>query len=267
MSIAIHNNKMITFFIFTLFIGANLFSSPYPGLSDDDWQTIIPHLLPADHPAKDALDKIFKGYTPGMNDKETFINLGFTTPSIKGLHIYALFHPTVKGYMIKAYRPAYHAFTPPGNDWQTWLKRIECADIYRREIESNKYGKLLKVPQKWIYALPPNPNATEYTPTNFLLVAEDMNLVDKVTNRKYYNKLTTKNHLRAIFNIVTKHGFSDGCSHNNAVWSKDKKIAFVDTETFNKWPVRSHCMKEYLSPNMRRWWKNYVKSKGQDPSY
>lgn len=240
-------------------------ASPYPTVTDAEWEKIVPHLIPDAHPAKPALDKAFMNDRASVYDIGALKNKGFFHPSVKGLHVHTLFHHELPGYLLKIYRYAYHGFTPKGNDWQSWLQRIEGAEKIRHQIESRNYQKYFVVPKKWIYALPHDP--TRDVPINFILVVEDMNLVSKEMNLKYYQKYITKNHLKRVFKIVTDVGLSDGCSHNNLFWTKNKKLAFVDTESHGRWPVHYYRMLEYLTPTMRSYWKRYVISKGEDPNY
>lgn len=258
----------VRFFAWFITLSTMLFStlfaaSPYPQISDSEWSSFSKYLLSENHPAKGELDKIFNNHRDAVYSKQCLFELGFVTGGSGG-HVWVMRHPKLEGYLVKFYRRHLPGYTPPGKDWQMWQKRIEGAQLIRDEIKKSRYSGCLKVPKKWIYPLEPQEDDDAI---NFLLVVEDMECLSRDENKELYKIKITKLHLKLIFYIVTKHGFCDGCSHNNLIWTKQGQLAFVDTESYHRWPVRYHPMLEYLSPDMRKWWRRYVKQMGEDPNH
>ncbi len=81
-------------------------------------------------------------------------------------------------------------------------------------------------------------------------------------NTKFYRSLSKKV-LRAIYTITKTYGLSDCCNKNNLPVCKDGKLAFVDTESYKKWPVNTHQMLEFLSNEGRVYWKQLRQEGGQ----
>lgn len=225
--------------------------------SDEAWTAVQPYLLPADKTIKKVLDRIFRA-SRVVADRDSLIAAGFTLTPNQGLHVVVAFHNDIKGYLVKVVLDKYDFNNEgKGEDWQQWIQRIEGEKIIRKGISDLGYKDIFKVPRQWIYPLPNGPQCTDdedYYPKSFIFIVEDMKLESKEKNAKYYRRLE-KWEMDAIFKITTKYGLSDCCNRNNLPLCKDGRLAFVDTETYNRWPVNYHQMLQYLSDSGKAYWK------------
>ena len=55
--------------------------------------------------------------------------------------------------------------------------------------------------------------------------------------------------------MATRLGLKDCTKIANCPFSKDGRVAFVDTQTFNKPPVRYYKLIPYLTTKKREYWK------------
>lgn len=230
---------------------------------EDVWQIVQPYLLPEELLLKKTLDRLFSR-SRVIADRESLRAAGFRLTPDQGLHVVVAFHEEMKGYLIKVVLDKYDPNNNgKGKDWQQWIQRIEGERYIRNAIADLNYKKYFKVPRQWIYPLPPGPECPEiedYFPKGFILIAEDMKLEAPESNTKFYRKMPKKI-LDAIYVITTKYGLSDCCNKHNLPFCKDGKLAFVDTESFNKWPVDYHRMVEFLSSERRIYW-NTLRQQG-----
>ncbi len=89
-------------------------------------------------------------------------------------------HPLIKGYLFKVYLDV----QPDICEWSNWVRRIEGAHAIRACIKRHGY-KHFSVPHKWIYPLPPEPSppfSEKYHRKNFILIVEDMHIVNLTQN-------------------------------------------------------------------------------------
>lgn len=221
-------------------------------LTDDEWEDIQPYLMPTNHPIRAQMDAIFTKARV-VSTFDSLIAAGFALTPQQGLHVIATTHPNLKGYVIKVYPD-----TNPENDWFKFIRRCKGALLVKDAINTFGYQKIFKVPNKWIYVLPdtfaPEAGPNVY-PKHFVLVAEDMKLIDPKANRhRYHSKHMHRSILIALFTIDETLGLGDAVRCTNVPFCRDGKIAFVDTETWNRWPVWYHPLKESLTPPMRQFW-------------
>ena len=225
--------------------------------SEGAWMAVQEYLLPFGHRVRGELDEIFRGARVTAN-KDTLRAAGFALTPDQGLHVFVASHPRLKGFLVKVILDKDTPNTDgKGMDWEHWIARINGERIIRQGINDLGYKKYFKVPRQWIYPLSEGPEAVEregYTPKAFILVVEDMKLEPKKVNTELYREISTSR-LKAIFRMATNFGLSDCCNKHNVPWCKDGKMAFVDTETFGRWPVDYHRMVEFLSPKGRMYWK------------
>lgn len=227
-------------------------------VSDDVWSSVAPYLLPQNDKLKIKLDKIFKKRASG--GMSSLKKAGFTNIiHQKWTRLIVAKHPDLKGYIVKLYldRQHYHRGIP---EHYFWIRRCMGSEIIRTEINQNNWQKLFKVPRKWIYPLPPTPLPTRDGPAkHFILVEDDMDIYPQDRNNHLWgSRHVTKELLDALFYIIQKHGFYDCAKPDNIPFSKDGRIAFVDTQSFHRWPVAFDKLVWYLQPKMAEYWLTKV---------
>lgn len=236
---------------------------PNPSLyaSDAAWDKVYDYLMPDDHPIKKDLDDIFLA-SRALESHAAMKAAGFS-PAKPQKYTELIFtrHPKLKGYVIKAYLDS-QKYHNDKAEFHYWARRALGANIIQKYIDENNYGHLLSVPKKWIYLLPdePSPNP-KYIRKNFILVEEDMNIYDDAGNKRMWKgPRVTKELLNAIYKISTDLGLHDSLHPlNNCPFSKDGRVAFVDTQRFYEESVKFFNITPYLSPKMRSYWLKLTK--------
>lgn len=227
------------------------FSKP-AGVTDEIWTEVQPYLMPVDHPARQALDDIFSSFRVVAN-LESILLAGFTLTPQQGCHVHATTHPQLPGYVVKIYPDTHRE-----RDWFKWVRRCQGAELIRDAIVRFKSGNIFKVPKKWIYVFPdlfPVEASEGIYPKHFVLVVEDMKILEPKENRKRYrSKSMRRSMLKELVRIIEDLGLHDAIRCANVPFCKDGKLAFIDTESWHRWPVWYHPMKEWLSPSMRKYW-------------
>lgn len=223
-------------------------------------EEVGPHLVPAKHFTRIALDHIFskKGVLASI---ESMKAAGFEILIYRqGRGLIVASHPLLKNFLIKTYLD-----TVSHVEWTRWVRRVKGRMLMQNFLDENPiYKRYFKVPLKWIYPIPTQSlgTATETTvPREYILVVENMYLVDKKTNAEMYKKLITHTTLDGLYLIIDQTGFSDG-HIGNLPFSSDGKIAFIDTEYTNTWPVHFDWMTKWFSPKQKRYWEALIKNKG-----
>lgn len=226
----------------------------YPTLDYDKWQWIAPYLLPDRHPIKKKMDKIFKNARASAN-LESFLMAGFSTRGIRNWsHTVVAKHPNLNGVVLKLFFD-----DQPGiDDLSKLMLRIKGAEKAREIIAENGWEDLFSVPRKWLYILPQEPISHEPFPKNFILVAEDMHLLSKKDNYEKWRGEFHPNFLNIVFMFLTLGGFVDSVYPFNLPFSKDGRIAVIDTEYFNAWPIPYHKFLRYLSQSMADHWNALI---------
>lgn len=249
----------VFFYIFLLFsfhCYAHFESNDYPHISKKIWDQVEPYFLSKKIKIKKKLDTLFLGLNQNFS-KENLIQNGFTFCIDHHLHIHALKHPSVQGYIIKLIPSS----DKKSIDWEQWIKRIKGAKIIKNEIKRQKYDRIMVVPKKWIYPFPKNVVSNdEINPHYFALIATDMNILDVSKNHHWFRSKTTQMHLEAIFTMATLIGLADSCKVANIPWTKDGKLAYVDTESYYQWPINYHLLLEFLSSKNKQIWKMMISS-------
>lgn len=186
---------------------------------------------------------------------------GFINPySRKWTHLVVTKHPEVPGYVFKVYLDAQRYFKGK-KEYDYWLQRIEGVLMIKTEIEKRGWEEIFKTPTKWIYALPAEPSPPkEFKRKNFILVEEEMDIFDTQENYdKWKSDWVTEEKLTAFYTLCEVLGLHDCAKPDNAPFSKDGKIAFIDTQSFYHWPVLYKKMTPYLSKEMQEHWKSLIK--------
>lgn len=229
-------------------------------IDENTWHNALPYLLPYHHPLKDKLDSLFckKRHVASF---KAMVRGGFTCLELRNWdNILVASHPTLKGYLIKTYVDEQYGIS----ELDELLKRIHGAHFTRQAICDFNLGHLFKVPHKWLYPLPSYfSNDPNLQPKQFLLIVEDMSLVSDTANpRKWYNK-PNKALLKALFQLLSTIGLKDSVFISNIPYSKDGKIAFIDTEHYHQWPIAYHRLNYRLRPEMEEYWNLLIHTNGQ----
>lgn len=224
-----------------------------PLVDDHTWNNVQPYLLPSNHPLKSKLDQIF------LKMRATANSVAMTMAGFKSLDVwrwdkvYVAKHPDLKGYLIKAYLDD-HLFM----DDKTLVNRIIGAENLRSGINAYGYQSFLKVPHKWLYPLPDSPSTLPgLHPKHFILIVEDMDIVDKQKNEKMYHNSMSEKQLAALYVLINNFGLADSIYIYNIPFSKDRKIAFVDTERHGLWPVNFEKLTPSLNSKMKKCWQSF----------
>ena len=224
-------------------------------ISKQDWTRIQAYKIPEGHPAKKKLDQICSKARV-FADLDALIAAGFD--KAKPQHrteIIVTRHPEIPGYVIKAYLDdqKWHSDNP---EHYYWLKRVEGSRRIQRTIDENNYGHLLKVPKKWIYQLPKKPAADpKEVERYFILVEEDMNIHSDRKSAQLWKTVATEELLTAMKVVLAKDMFFDCAKPANCPFSKDGKVALVDTQSFDKKVVKFFKLNHVLSKPMRKFWR------------
>ncbi len=239
--------------------------TPSPYVTESIWNEVRPYLLPENHPVKPKLDRMFSARRVTLSSR-TFKRAGFPRSRIGRVsHVMASNHPELLGYYIKAFADTDLKIK---EDWKKWIIRIQGAHSIRKCIERHGYQAKFKVPNKWIYPLPPEPSpphSNQCLRKNFILVAEDMKIYDQESNKKRYKTKMTTELLNNLYTILQEEGLFDSVYAFNVPFSKDGKLAFVDTEHHHRWPVPFYKLNKYFSSHMAKYWKYLIANKG--PKY
>lgn len=231
--------------------------SPSLYISQDLWEYIHPYLMTDKHPIKKKLDKIFSK-SRALCDIDSMVAAGFDYADPQHhTHIIVTRHSSIKGYVVKAYldNQDYHLGEP---EYFFWMMRADGANLISQFIKKHGYHHLFKVPKKWIYLLPDVPSPPlEYLRKNFILVEEDMNIFDTEVNQKIWGgPLVTKKLLKGLYKITTELGLFDCAKPANCPFSKDGRVAFVDTQSFHRKSVKYKKLTPYLSTPMQNYWND-----------
>ena len=133
---------------------------------------------------------------------------------------------------------------------------MQGAEKIRREIAKRGIDAYFKVPQKWIYAvpqvfLPPSGYQTKY----YILVEEDMDIVSDDENKFIWaSSQVTPQMLDSLFGLLKTIGLNDCAKPDNIPFSRDGRIAFIDTQAFYG-RVDYSNLTPYLSRSNQIYWE------------
>jgi hypothetical protein len=221
---------------------------------------IEPYKLPDNHPAKLNLDIIFAKANV-LTSENTMREAGFYTPQPRPRGLIISGHPMLQGYLIKAYLD-----TKPICEWKEWIQRVKGAHSIQNALDKFRSNDQLKVPKKWIYTLPAVNSIAhkgKLCPKLTILIVEDMELLSDKDNLSHFSDIITPQHLTALFQVIIECRLGDSHNPFNIPFSKDHKIAFVDTERTG---IENFSLKylrflgNYLSPDMKEFWNGLTQS-------
>jgi hypothetical protein len=234
-------------------IVAKLNNSLYSSeITPEIWKEVKPYLINEKNPIKLALDKMF-AKSRIIESVEALESAGFTI-IFQQLHrgLVVARHPDLRNYLLKMYLD-----TSPRTEWPLWVLRAKGARVIKKILDKYFYNHCMKVPEKWIYPVPKQGRPTHSDtvfPKDFILVVGDMKLASTESTLYRFKHGMIYARLRALYTVITEGGLSD--SHiGNVPFSKDGKIAFIDTEYVNSWPVHLEWLTDYFSSMNQQYWK------------
>lgn len=190
------------------------------------------HLLPLGHPAHQTLQELCAD--PSIFDTfDTLKKVGFTIENMPGTErewsIMVASHPTLEGCLIKKYPNQF----PINFQLENYLARIRGAKQIAQYIEQHEF-KHVVVPKKWLFRLPARLDDSDQE--NYLLVVEKIDILPggywggPVLN--HYAAMQ-KEVMQELCMILHDLGGCDAWPQNQP-FTKDGKIAFIDTENLDK---------------------------------
>lgn len=237
----------------------------FPNIPSDVMEEVKPYLLPENHPAWPKLNRIFCKVRATKTPEE-FMKAGFRRwqPG-RWSRVCASSHPTLQEYFIKAYCDNELGII---YDWRKWIHRIKGAETVRECIKDYNLSSKFKVPHKWIYPLPKHPSPPKnsgFLRKNFILVCENMSILEHDENERMYKYKFTTKLMDGLYTIYQVCGLCDSVYIFNAPFCKDGKIAIIDTEFYGKWPVRFEKLNTYFSSSLQSYWKKLTYKGGKIP--
>lgn len=235
--------------------------SPY--ISEEAWREVQEYLLPVDHPIKPALDRIFReSRVTASHEAMEDADFSFDIPR-GDRRLTAAKHSKLKGYLVKTFLDTQNT---ANEEWKIWIHRIKGAKIIQESIEKHGFEHLLKVPKKWIYPLPADPSPAPGTPyrQNFVMIVEDMHILNVVKSKDKFMKALDKEFMDALYVVIKENLLIDSIYIDNIPFCSDGKIAFIDTEHYRTdiKPLKLHRMTKYFSPIMQEYWIKVMKHGG-----
>lgn len=232
-----------------------------PHLSASMRVRIKPHLLPADHPMKPALDAIFCTQRATL-DQKSMRRAGFNILfAKKRSFILVVRHPTLPGYLIKANVDSQKKLKHNIPAWKWLVQRCIGVQKVRRVIKQHQIEHF-QAPKKWLYPLPVDPSPPYRTLRQpVVLLVEDMQLVSWEENLDAWKTKVTHRHLDELYLILSHAGGSSYRPDN--IWlSKNGKFSFIDTEYPYQTRPDYHRIRPYLSSKNRAYWDHLVRTRG-----
>lgn len=238
----------------------------HPSIPQEIWDEAKPYFLPDGHPIKEKIDALFEKKRL-INSQELLKNEGFLFLKAKE-ELHVAIHPKLEGYVLKFYLDIHDIKKrfiklKLNDDYiselRLWLLRIKGRERIEEIINKYQLNQHIKVPQKWIYPLPLDPAPTGPFPKYFLLVEENMATVDREENERCYLEEMTADLLRAFYLILREGIFYDSIYIDNNPFCKDGKIAFVDTEEYDRKPVLYEKLLPYLTTENQKLLQEFLK--------
>lgn len=242
----------------------NLFNgiAPCPShLDPEAWVAVQDYLMPDNHPCKPKLDRL-ASTTRFTQNPQVMKRSGFTRGERVGRwsRVCASPHVDMQKYYFKVYcdNEIYIKY-----DWKRWIHRCKGARLIDECIKKNKLQSMFKVPRKWIYYLPAEPsppNNSQYLRKDFILVCDNMRILDHSENEKNYKKKMDQKRLKGLYTILQECGLYDSVYCFNMPFNKDGYICIIDTEYWHKWPVPFSKLSKNFSSENRKFWEKITKS-------
>lgn len=229
-------------------------------LEREVWNGSSPYFFPEDHALYDSLESIFKKRRVTLS-LDSLKRGGFSRISQQPFtKMTTAVHDKLPGLFFKIYLDAQKPYKRKP-EYDHWQSRIKGSQLIKKFIAKNEWEDTFKVPQKWMYPLPLKPMPTPpFKGVFFVLVEEDMDLVPFKENLQMWKSpLITEKVLDRLYTLITSLGLSDCITPKNLPFSKDGKIAFIDTQTYMNFPINTRRLSSYLTDEARAYWEKLTK--------
>jgi hypothetical protein len=163
--------------------------------------------------------KMFKSYS-------RFEKAGFSLVDHSPHKIMTGSHKLARGYFFKKYDDD----KPGEKQLRNYMHRVEGSRLLRPFIAEHGFTRVV-APRKWLYELPSS------FPERYLVVAEKIDLVSRSATDRAYARISREQMRELATVLYYFRGLNSTAA--NLPYTKDDKIAFVDTE-------RWHHDKDYL---------------------
>lgn len=215
-------------------------------------------LIPEEHPMKGHLDRIFSENRVTFTMKSLKLAGFKASRPRKFTKIIVASHPDYPEYIFKLFVDA-QRYEKRISVYEYWALRIQGARLIQEEIDKNGWQHLFKVPVKYLYPLPKDPScSSDFYSKDYLLVEDNMNIYpDSENNAIWKSDQVSQEHLSHLFTLVKTLGLSDSVKPANVPFSRDGKIAFVDTQAFHRKVDFKH-FKPFLSKKNREYWNQLI---------
>lgn len=236
-----------------------------PHVSQEVWDAVRKYFLPENHPIKSRLDRLFSARRV-IQTPQSFKDCGFVRNRVgRFSRVLASSHPHLQGYYIKAFCDAELTIRGSRADWIKLVHRIEGALRIKACIAKHGLQNSFKVPRKYLYPLPPEPSPPDtprYIRKNFILVCDDCRIFEHEKNNKMYKRNMTHELMDGLYIIIAECGLADSLYAFNVPFCKDGKLAFIDTEYWDKHPVKFSKFEKYFSSDMQKYWEKLIRENG-----
>lgn len=230
-----------------------------PCLSKKMKRLMAPYLLPKNHRAKRALDKIFSR-SRVITNKKTLRKAGFKILfSQKKSFVQVVSHPRLKGYLLKLYLDSDRRVRKGPAAWKRLTVRCIVAKKIKRIIAKRKVHTFV-VADKWLYPLPvPKHRNPHKHPV--VLIVKNMNIYNRKQSNRAWRKKASWSTVKGLYKIFSR-GYGSAFLSGNVPYTKKHKFAFIDTE-FDKRKIPMRHAYRRLSPRMWQYWKSLVHRRGK----
>lgn len=241
--------------LFILACGCSLEAAGYLkplSMTEGDWSLVQEYLLPYSHPLRKKLDKIFAN-ADALKDRKSFNKNHFYAPHWKGgRHTVVAKHFAVKDFIFKLFLDEQGI----QEEWRVLMRRIIGARTISGEIERKGWGKIFKVPGKWLYPIQSPSRLSSSEGVHFVLVAENVGKLSPETNWKLWKHSNLKEpFLKKLYTLLSTLGLKDSVYIDNIPFCKDGRVAFLDTEHFDAFPVPYWKLGAFLNKKTKNSWE------------
>ncbi|MCE5295197.1 MAG: hypothetical protein LLF94_11380 [Chlamydiales bacterium] len=186
----------------------------------DESESVDEWLMHETHPDYIRLQNLFSDRSL-FDSSEALKAAGFEVNKRARKNLMVFWHPTMPDYMFKKFRNS----VDTRHQLDKYTQRLQGARIIRNVIKQNNFKNVV-IPNKWLFKLP-------FADDEYLVVAERLSILPgdddhKKENVQAYRSISEE----TLYELCTVMKLVGGCDAypRNQPFTKDGKIAFVDTE-------------------------------------